>query len=248
MWEKPGHRPEVCAAQGARGERDRKRALLQERARRHARCGAGGTDRKCARPRGLRGGLSSGLRLREGSASGGGPLRPGWSALSPHGLCPRSAASGDGFSLSWPGGCGPCGCKPRRPRGHERQRRCVARAWGGGGAGWAWRSGSAVTVPQHAPGGPCGPTPSTARFLGSRAAFCATPALVHMFGGLCVAGEVGPCWVPGDEGDSLGCDTARAPFSSSFLSKDQEGSGRGSMTTSHITKGEKGRMPVCLRQ
>lgn len=36
-----------------------------------------------------------------------------------HGL---SAASRDGLSLSWPGGCDPCACKPR-PRGHERQRR-----------------------------------------------------------------------------------------------------------------------------
>lgn len=118
-----------------------------------------------------------------------------------------------------------------------------------GGRGWL---GLALGLCCHRatarPRGPCGPTPSTARFLGSRAAFCATRALVHMFGDLCVAEEVGPCWVPGDEGNSLGCDTARAPFSSSFLSKDQEGSGRGSMTTSHITKGEKGRMPVCLHR
>lgn len=59
-WEKPGHRPEVCAAQGARREPGRKRALLQERARPHARpggvghgpevCAAEGTPRRTQLP------------------------------------------------------------------------------------------------------------------------------------------------------------------------------------------------------
>lgn len=54
--------------------------------------------------------------------------------------------------------------------------------------------------PSHAPRGPCGPTQSAAGCLGSQAAFCATPAPVHEFGDLCVAGEVEPCGYRGTKG------------------------------------------------
>lgn len=157
----------------------------------------GRTGRKCARPRGLCGGRSSQLRLREGSASGGGLLRPRWSALSPTGSARRPATAF--LSLSWPGGCGPCACKPR-PRGHERQRRCGASA---GREGLAASGACAPLSTCHStpPGDPAHrATPSAAQFLGYRAAFCTAPAPVHVPGGLCVAGEVRPYGYRGTKG------------------------------------------------
>lgn len=158
----------------------------------------GRTGRKCARPRGLRGGRSSQLRLREGSASGGGLLRPRWPTLSPTGSARRPATAF--LSLKWPGGCGPCACKPR-PRGHERQRRCGA---GSGREGLAAPGACAPLSTCHStpPGVPAhrATRAQPARFLGSRAAFCTASAPVHVPGGpVCGWGGLA-LRVPGDEG------------------------------------------------
>lgn len=121
-----------------------------------------------------------------------------------HGL---SAASRDGLSLSWPGGCDPCACKPR-PRGHERQRRCGAGAWRGG-AGRAWPLCSAVTVPSIArPQGTLRTDPERSRVPGvSSRVLCDPCTSARVWGPVC--GWRGRAlWVPGDEGDSLGCASA----------------------------------------